>query len=114
MLQIADIKRSLLDRRRALLEQVTRAEDDIRWLDTHVSPEVEEEAQEENLSRVLGRLDDRGREEIGDLDETVLRIERGDYGRCEDCGEEIPLARLEALPTATCCVPCAEARERPR
>ena len=38
------------------------------------------------------------------------RIGSGDYGRCEVCGEAIPAARLEALPTARTCVPCASRR----
>ena len=63
------------------------------------------------MSRLLGRLDDRGRAEIAAIDDALIRIERGDYGRCEECDEEIPLERLEALPSATRCVTCAEQRE---
>ncbi len=111
MTRIEEIRTRLLDRRRTLLAQVMRAEDDIRWFDSHVSPELEEEAQEENMSRLLGRLDDRGRTEIASIDDALVRIERGDYGRCEECDEEIPIERLEVLPNATCCVTCAEARE---
>jgi len=112
MTRIDDLRRMLLDRQHTLLHQVARAEDDIRWLDTNVLPELEEEAQEENLSRLLGRLDARGRNEIAAIDEALARIERGDYGACDECGEEIPIARLEALPSATLCVTCAELRER--
>ena len=35
------------------------------------------------------------------------RIEKGEYGICESCGDPIPLARLEVLPYATLCVACA-------
>jgi len=35
------------------------------------------------------------------------RIESGDFGYCEDCGEEIPGRRLELDPTARRCVSCA-------
>ena len=111
MTPIEQFRQTLLSRRQALLQQVSRAEDDIRWFDSHVSPEMEEEAQEENLTHLLGRLDDRGRAEIAAIDDAMVRIERGDYGWCEECGEEIPLARLEVLPSATRCITCAEARE---
>jgi len=37
------------------------------------------------------------------------RMDRGTYGRCENCGKAIPAARLDALPYARHCVPCAEA-----
>ena len=33
------------------------------------------------------------------------RLETGQYGRCEDCGEPIPDERLSALPTARRCAP---------
>jgi DnaK suppressor protein len=32
------------------------------------------------------------------------RIDNGTYGECDDCGEEIGQARLEAIPEATRCV----------
>ena len=73
--------------------------------------ELEEDAQERHLASVLASLDARGQAEIDAIDRTVGLIDAGDYGICEDCGEEIPTARLEALPTATTCVTCAEARE---
>ncbi len=45
------------------------------------------------------------------VEEALTRIEEGTYGRCRDCGEEIPLARLEILPFATRCVDCQEDQE---
>ena len=49
------------------------------------------------------------------IDEAVTRIESGSYGRCEECGNEIGLARLKARPVTTLCIACKsdqEARER--
>jgi len=33
-------------------------------------------------------------------------------GECEDCGEEIPAARLRVIPNAACCVQCQSIRDR--
>jgi RNA polymerase-binding transcription factor DksA len=52
------------------------------------------------------------REHLADLDRARERLERGDYGRCEGCGEPIPAERLEVRPAATTCVRCAAARPR--
>ncbi|MFF3753771.1 TraR/DksA family transcriptional regulator [Streptomyces sp. NPDC002018] len=49
----------------------------------------------------------RAREHLDDLDRALERLERGDYGRCEVCGEPIPAERLEARPAARTCVRCA-------
>ncbi|MFF6904886.1 TraR/DksA family transcriptional regulator [Streptomyces sp. NPDC012389] len=52
------------------------------------------------------------REHLAELDLAVDRLENGDYGRCEVCGEPIPAARLEVRPAATTCVGCAGAERR--
>jgi DnaK suppressor protein len=47
------------------------------------------------------------------IDSALAQLEQGDYGTCANCGEEIPLARLEAVPFAIYCVDCqAEFGER--
>jgi DnaK suppressor protein len=40
------------------------------------------------------------------IDETLGRIDSGDYGFCDKCGVEIGIKRLEARPTATLCIDC--------
>ncbi|MET7933248.1 TraR/DksA C4-type zinc finger protein [Streptomyces sp. NPDC005322] len=52
------------------------------------------------------------RDHLADLDQALERLERGDYGRCEKCGEPIPAERLEVRPAANTCVSCAAARPR--
>ncbi|MFF9089862.1 TraR/DksA family transcriptional regulator [Streptomyces sp. NPDC014991] len=47
------------------------------------------------------------REHLHDLDHALERLERGDYGRCEQCGEPIPTGRLVVRPAAKTCVRCA-------
>ncbi|MFC8827666.1 TraR/DksA family transcriptional regulator [Streptomyces sp. NPDC057137] len=54
------------------------------------------------------------REELLGLDEALERLEQGDYGQCEVCGEAIPVERLEVRPAARTCVRCATAGRRPR
>ena len=45
------------------------------------------------------------------IEEALLRIDEGSYGRCEDCGEEISVGRLNAVPFALRCVECQEIQE---
>jgi DnaK suppressor protein len=49
---------------------------------------------------------DRERKLIKKIDETLARIDSGDYGYCDKCGVEIGIKRLEARPTATLCIDC--------
>lgn len=54
---------------------------------------------------------DRERKLIKKIDETIGRIESGDYGFCDKCGVEIGIKRLEARPTATLCIDCKTLEE---
>lgn len=42
-----------------------------------------------------------------EVEAALARLDAGEYGVCERCGEPIPDARLEARPTARTCVGCA-------
>jgi len=46
---------------------------------------------------------------VNEAREALRRIENGTFGRCEECGQEIPAERLNALPYARFCTRCAEA-----
>src|SRR5258708_5552596 len=46
------------------------------------------------------------------VEEALKRIDDGDFGECDECGEDIEVRRLEARPTATLCVACKEEQER--
>jgi DnaK suppressor protein len=50
-------------------------------------------------------------ETLNKINDAVARLERGDYGFCYECGEEIAEKRLRALPFAVRCKDCEEARE---
>jgi RNA polymerase-binding transcription factor len=71
-------------------------------------------SQESDMALEL-RNRDRERKLIKKIDETIAKIDSGDYGYCDTCGIEIGLKRLEARPTATLCIDCKtldEIRER--
>ncbi len=68
-------------------------------------------SQESDIALEL-RNRDRERKLIKKIDESIARIENGEYGYCDSCGVEIGLKRLEARPTATLCIDCKELEER--
>lgn len=49
--------------------------------------------------------------QIDQIEKALRQIDEGTYGVCEDCGGEIPLIRLEALPFATQCIDCKRRAE---
>ena len=69
---------------------------------------------------ILDLLDDTGlavvdirRRQLTQLEEALVKLEAGRYGRCEDCGKKIDDARLRATPYAPCCMHCQAKREGP-
>lgn len=62
-------------------------------------------SQESDMALEL-RNRDRERKLIKKIDETLRKIDDGDYGYCNSCGVEIGLKRLEARPTASLCIDC--------
>ena len=48
------------------------------------------------------------------IDTAASRLEEGRYGICEECGTDIPIKRLDALPFAIYCVDCQKESETGR
>ncbi|REK20255.1 MAG: TraR/DksA family transcriptional regulator [Actinobacteria bacterium] len=59
-------------------------------------------------TEVLGLVDSiKG--QLDDVDAALAQIESGKYGTCNNCGKDIPAARLEARPSSILCVDCKSA-----
>ncbi|HDP25012.1 MAG TPA: TraR/DksA family transcriptional regulator [Deltaproteobacteria bacterium] len=56
-------------------------------------------------------LTTRERQKLEQIETALQKIEYSEYGFCEDCGENIPVGRLRAMPFATLCVKCKSERE---
>jgi len=51
---------------------------------------------------------------LRDIDAAFSRLERGRYGLCEKCKQEIPVERLRAVPFAAYCIDCQTKRNERR
>ncbi len=52
-------------------------------------------------------------EQLIQMENTLLKLNNGSYGICDDCGKEINEARLHVSPYAACCTSCQQRRESP-
>jgi RNA polymerase-binding protein DksA len=107
-------RKKLLALRARLLGDMTQMEDDS--LKDHAKTisiptdrgEVGTDNADQELTLTLLGSD----EDILDQIEAALqRIEDGRYGRCEECGKQIPKTRLDAIPYAADCERCASQEE---
>ena len=57
-------------------------------------------------------LSDAERTTLLQIENALLRMEEGTYGRCSNCGQTINVLRLEAVPWARFCIDCQELAEK--
>jgi len=103
--QIAHFRHILTQWRQDLMEEVDRTVHHMRDEAANFPDPADRATQEEEFSIEL-RTRDRERKLIKKIDQTLDRLDQGDFGYCDTCGVEIGLRRLEARPTATQCVDC--------
>jgi DnaK suppressor protein len=80
--------------------------------ETENHPDIADRASSETDRSLELRTRDRQRKLISKIDDALRRIEDGSYGYCEDTGEPIGVARLEARPIATLSLEAQERHER--
>jgi DnaK suppressor protein len=112
--QLAHFRKMLEEMKRELSQDIDRTVHTMQDEATIFADPNDRASHESDMSLEL-RNRDRERKLIKKIDETIARIDAGEYGYCESCGVEIGLKRLEARPTATLCIDCKtldELRER--
>lgn len=111
-------KRDLERFRKILNSQLAELEEKIDAPPEHLDagndyfPDPTDRASAESDRNFGIRVRDRERKLIIKIREALQRIDDGEFGVCEDCGEPIDMKRLEARPVTTLCIDCKVARER--
>jgi len=104
-------RQKLLKWRRELTQEYTQAVLNLQKQTINEADPNDRAASEIDM-RVTMRAMDRERKLINKIDEALLRIKNGVYGYCEQTGDPIEVARLEARPVATLSFKAQEALER--
>jgi DnaK suppressor protein len=108
--QLEYFRQKLVNWREELVEESRETISNLQTEVRDVGDEVERATRETENSLEL-RTRDRYRKLINKIDQALNRIEEGEYGYCEETGEEIGIDRLEARPIATLCLDAQERRE---
>ncbi len=105
--RLDEIKKILLQMKTETLNEISKS---VKSTSDHATGEPSGDIYDQASSerdRELGLLlGDREREKLKNIDEALLRFEEGEYGICEECGDEIPIGRLKVMPFARYCVRC--------
>jgi DnaK suppressor protein len=107
--QLAFFRDRLLKMKQELLENAGLTSEHLRENDMVPDPADRATIEEEHALELRTR--DRERKLMKKIDESLLHIEDGSYGWCEETGEPIGLPRLLARPTATLSIEAQQRRE---
>ncbi len=103
--------RKLLDEKLAdLLAEADRTVDGMTDSKENFPDPTDRASLESNRNFTL-RIRDRERKLIVKINEALARIDDGNYGKCEECDENIGLERLKARPVTTLCIDCKSLQE---
>lgn len=105
------IKKKLVKQRQDLLTEAEHTLTSKISSEKESFPDPTDQAVAELDNNFVLRL--RGREQklLKKIEEAIARIDSGEYGVCESCGEQISLKRLEARPVTTLCIECKTRQE---
>ncbi|MFU7501532.1 MAG: RNA polymerase-binding protein DksA [Candidatus Tisiphia sp.] len=108
--QLEYFRQKLLEWKSSLLEEsretLTHLKEE-NWNE----PDLNDRASIETDTAIELRTRDRYRKLLDKIEEALVRIEKNEYGYCEETGEPIGLKRLEARPVATLCIEAQEQHE---
>ena len=107
-------KMKLLARRREIGQKLSEFRNESKDIDTDIAQDLADKAESSYTKEFLLSLSDADREALLQIDASLKRIQKGDYGVCQMCQKEIGKKRLNALPWTPLCIECQEKAESER
>ncbi|MDX2480369.1 MAG: TraR/DksA family transcriptional regulator [Desulfuromusa sp.] len=103
---LAEIRAHLLQVRDELLAESERAYAASQSLGQDGVPDIGDMSSNSYNQQVLMSLSETQRSRVRDIDAALERMDKGVYGLCMRCEEEIPARRMEVRPFSRYCVDC--------
>jgi DnaK suppressor protein len=99
-------KSKLLELKQELESRTSRTHEHIYHKQEPVSANFSEQVKQMENDDLVAALESEGLKELGLINSALERIDNSEFGYCQQCGEMIGQARLEAIPYAECCIGC--------
>ena len=104
--QLAEIRKQLLQMREDLLLEAERAYEASQSLGKDGVPDIGDMSSNSYNQEVLMNLSENQRSKVRDIDAALERMDKGVYGLCVRCEEEISPRRMEVRPFSRYCIDC--------
>jgi DnaK suppressor protein len=109
---IINMRQVLVTRRDALRKALAGDLSMLQELRAQASGDVVDAALDSVQDEISSQLAEVESRELSRIEYALDRMRAGQYGICEGCGCNIPMARINALPYATYCIKCQREAER--
>ncbi|MCE5269008.1 MAG: TraR/DksA family transcriptional regulator [Planctomycetaceae bacterium] len=109
---ITNMRQILVKRRDALRKALAGDLSLLKELRAQTSGDVVDAALDSVQDEISSQLAEVESRELARIEYALERMREGQFGLCEGCGTNIPMARLNALPYATFCIKCQREAER--
>jgi DnaK suppressor protein len=103
---LSEMKEILLQRRDALRQAIAGDDSLLQEMSLRSGGDEVDFALESAHGEISSQLAEVGSRELAYVENALKQFEENTYGKCEACRNNIPLARLQALPYATFCINC--------
>lgn len=110
--RFSEVKKHLLKMRDELLREVSESYETCREMGQDGVPDIGDMSTIAYNRDVLFNLSETQQQKVRDIDAALERIASGDYGICDECGEEISPRRMEVRPFSRYCIECKSELEK--
>jgi DnaK suppressor protein len=100
------IRKQLQKERQELMEGVSNSYETCREIGQDGVPDIGDMSSAAYSRDVLFNVSETQRQRIHDIDVALEQMDKGEYGICMGCGEEISPRRMEVRPFSRYCIEC--------
>ena len=110
--RVQEFRKRLEDEENALIRVINRNRNQAEGLELGIAEDEADRASRSHDSELLYNVHESAFARLKLVQASLKRMDRGEYGECVRCGEDINLKRLMAVPWATLCIECQQEAEK--
>lgn len=107
MSEFEEVRHTLCEMLEELNDRLAKITDDVKHSEEPIEKDFSEQVTQNEDNEVKDFLGNAARKEITMIKQAINRIDKGEYGVCQVCGEPINIERLKVIPYSNMCVKCA-------
>ncbi len=109
--ELEAFRSKLLEKKAAIGHKLSEVYNESKEMETNIAQDLVDKAETSYTKEFLLSLSDTEREHLVLIDDALRRIQKREFGICQQCQKEIGKKRLGALPWTPYCIDCQEKAE---